>query len=88
MFYKHPDVLVVLGKNSASILKSIRSKMFHFLWVDYSEGRKFHLSSWESLSIPKKLGGWGIKHLDWFGKSLCMKICGEVSLVQDCGLIC
>lgn len=37
------------------------------------EQSKFHLSSWKSLSLPKRAGGWDLKHLGLFILSLCAK---------------
>ena len=48
--------------------------MFQFLWEGNLKIRKFHLYSWESLCLPKKLAGWGLKHLGWFNLDLNMKI--------------
>jgi hypothetical protein len=35
----------------------------------------FHLSKWKSIAFPKELGGWGIKNIYWFAKSLAAKSC-------------
>ena len=39
-----------------SVLNAIRRKICHFLWTGGRQSSKFHLSSWESLSLPKHLG--------------------------------
>lgn len=40
------------------ILNLIRQRIFHFIWACAQEVSKFHLVSWETLSLPKSLGGW------------------------------
>jgi len=56
--------------------------MFNFLCYGKICKEKIHIVSWASLSIPKNLGGWGLKNMAWFGKALSLKkIFGEVSLV-------
>lgn len=39
------------------ILKLIRQKIFHFIWVGAQDNRKVHLANWELLSLPKHSGG-------------------------------
>ena len=52
------------------ILFSIQRLFFCFLWDGTHDVDKFHLPRWESLSMPKYWGGWGIKHLGLFNISL------------------
>ena len=47
--------------------------MFQFLWVGNMRTRKIHLSSWESISLPKNMGSLGLKHLDFLNSTLSMK---------------
>ena len=42
------------------VIKNIRNKIFHLLWLGGHWNLKLHLSSWEILDLPRKLGGWGI----------------------------
>ena len=58
----------------ASVINNIRKIFFHFPWIVNFEASKFHLTSWESISLVKNLGGWGLKQLDWFSYSLSVKI--------------
>jgi hypothetical protein len=58
----------------SSIIKTIRSKIFQFLWSGaVNQKSKIHLTSWESISKPKVLGGWGIKNIKWFNIALVLK---------------
>ena len=57
----------------ASIFSRMREKLFHLLWSGSSETRKFHLVSWDKLSLPRDMGGWGFKHLSHFNAALRSK---------------
>jgi hypothetical protein len=67
----------------ATTINLIRSKIFKFLWSgSIKHSSKVHLTNWESMSCPKVLGGWGIKHLTWFNIALSLKniwkgLCGR-----------
>jgi hypothetical protein len=37
------------------------------------EKESIHLVNWKRIAKPKKKGGWGIKNIFWFGKSLATK---------------
>lgn len=56
-----------------AILDGIRRRMFQFLWAGNSTIYKFHLSAWQHISLPKSIGGWGLKHLAWFVDALGAK---------------
>lgn len=58
----------------ASIIHGISRRMFQFLWAGSSTRHKFHLTNWESISVPKKMGGWGLKNLDWFSSAQLKKL--------------
>jgi hypothetical protein len=53
-----------------SVLCKIRKMMFHFLWHGHKESQQFHLCRWETLSRPKKNGGWGFRNLAHFNLAL------------------
>jgi hypothetical protein len=58
----------------ASILMEMCKLFFKFLWGGSVEVfGKYHLADWETLSLPKLAGGWGIKNLEWFNISLLLK---------------
>jgi len=42
-----------------SVINKIRKLMFHFLWNGHLDTQQYHLCRWETLSRPKKNGGWG-----------------------------
>jgi len=43
------------------------------MWTRKKVKEGIHLISWEKIAKPKKLGGWGIKNIYTFGKSLATK---------------
>jgi hypothetical protein len=53
-----------------SIINKIQKLIFKFLWSDHSESQHYHLCSWETLSRPKKNGGWGLRNLYLFNNAL------------------
>jgi len=48
--------------------------MFNFLWSGKKEKEGMNLSNWKNISKPRKVGGWGIKNIFFFGKALAVKI--------------
>jgi hypothetical protein len=55
------------------ILNNIRRRMFSFLWTGKKLKEGMHLINWKKIAKPKKDGGWGIKNIFSFGKSLAEK---------------
>ena len=47
--------------------------MARFIWGGRREKRCMYLARWDSIAIPKEKGGWGIKDMEIFGKSLLTK---------------
>lgn len=43
---------------------------FNFLWNDQVDYHRLHLCCWQSLSKPRKKGGWGLKNLTHFNTAL------------------
>ncbi|VFQ90741.1 unnamed protein product [Cuscuta campestris] len=52
------------SKLPKSIIKCLHSKMNNFLWGHDKDNKKYHLSSWEKLCLPKDEGGLGITDLN------------------------
>ena len=57
----------------ASIIHKLNKVTANFIWGEKSKQRKFHLSKMEIISLPKRLGGWGLMDLRDFGKALLCK---------------
>jgi hypothetical protein len=53
-----------------SILNTLRKLMFNFLWKNNNESHQIHLCNWEQIALPKSFGGWGIRNIFDFSKSL------------------
>jgi hypothetical protein len=51
-------------------LNLLRRLSFNFLWNDQPGHHRFHLCCWQSLSKPRKAGGWGLKNLASFNSAL------------------
>jgi hypothetical protein len=60
-----------MAKIPKILLNKIRRRMFSFLWTGKKES--IHLVNWKRIAKPKKIGGWGIKNIFWFGKALATK---------------
>lgn len=52
------------------VLEKIRRLLYDFLWRGNSDNVGFHLARWQLLAKPKHEGGWGLKQIYLFGKSL------------------
>jgi hypothetical protein len=52
------------------IIIILRRLSFNFLWNGQAGKHRFHLCSWESLSKPRRAGGWGLKNLSTFNTTL------------------
>jgi len=69
-----PVYCLSVAKTLISILNNFMKCMMHFLWSCNANKDKYHLSRWEKISLPKKLGGWSIKNLSLFNLALSLKI--------------
>jgi ribonuclease HI len=52
------------------IIIILRRLSFNFLWNGQVGKHRFHLCSWQTLSKPRKAGGWGLKNLSTFNSTL------------------
>jgi hypothetical protein len=64
-----PVYWMALTKIPATILRSIRQLIFSFLWTG-CKTNGYHLCNWETISKPKKMGGWGLRNLPFFNRAL------------------
>jgi hypothetical protein len=64
-----------LAKVPISIIHKIQQLMENFLWRGANKTTGYHLSKWQTIASPKDLGGWGIRNIFWFAKSLAAKSC-------------
>ena len=55
------------------ILTKIRKKCFSFLWMARKQAEGIPLVKWRVISLPKVLGGWGVKNLELFCKAIAAK---------------
>eukprot|EP00253_Pinus_taeda_P021358 PITA_21358 len=59
-----------------SIINKLTSTTTNFIWGGSKNQSKFHLTKMHRITMPKNLGGWGLKDLRIFGKSLiCKTLC-------------
>jgi hypothetical protein len=66
------------------ILHKISQKYLHFLWVGKEDSKSLVLASKNHISKPKGNGGWGLKNIFTFAKSLATK--NSWSLIEGNGL--
>lgn len=64
---------LTLAKVPVSILNSLGSLSFNFLWSGRDGKKGIHLTAWHHLSIPRKYGGWGIRNIHWTYRALHLK---------------
>jgi hypothetical protein len=62
--------LMTLERIPKKIISQLRRLSFKFLWNDLAGKRRFQLCSWQTLSRPKRSGGWGLKNLAIFNTTL------------------
>jgi hypothetical protein len=53
-----------------SVLNTLRKLMYNFLWKRNCDSHQMHLCNWEQIVLPKIFGGWGIRNIYDFSKSL------------------
>ena len=53
-----------------SVLNTIRKLCFAFLWSGVKKKKKFHLCNWMLIAKPKSYGGWGLRNILLFSRSL------------------
>jgi hypothetical protein len=73
---------MALAAIPVTILNRIRQLIFTFLWSGGSEKKHLHLCSWDSIAKPKLVGGWGLRNIFLFNKSLASNTLWRV-LTQD-----
>lgn len=62
-----------------SIINKLTSITTNSMWGGCSKQKKFHLTKMDRISLPKNLGGWGLKDLRIFGKALmCKTLCRNI----------
>jgi hypothetical protein len=61
---------IYLAKVPLNIINNISQIVSRFLWKGSKKPTGFHLGSWDSIIMPKDLGGWGIQNLNRFEKYL------------------
>jgi hypothetical protein len=54
-------------------LEKIRKLCFKFLWGGQKESFVMPWIKWDSLALPKLLGGWGLKNIHSFSTALAAK---------------
>jgi hypothetical protein len=57
------------------ILEKVRCICFRFLWFGTKDHFVFPWVKWEILAAPKLFGGWGLKNIHLFSKTLAAKSC-------------
>ena len=55
------------------ILENVRRICFHFLWSGKQEAHVTPWVRWETITVPKGLGGWGLENIFIFAKYLVAK---------------
>jgi hypothetical protein len=58
---------------SQGILERNRKKVFRFLWTEKKQTEGIPLVKWKAIAKPKEEGGWVLKNIYYFGKSLAAK---------------
>jgi hypothetical protein len=52
------------------VLKKFRWISSQFLWAGHNFPQGTHLASWKTIAAPKEMGGWGLKKILPFARSL------------------
>jgi len=68
------------------IINSLHRIMAQYILFGAAQNFKYHLVKLENITIPKKLGGWGVLNLRQFGWALCWSHCGVVYLERAYGV--
>lgn len=58
---------------SRTIIKKIKSTISKFIWNGGMGGGKYHLASWDNITMPKQWGWWGLLDTDTFRRALILK---------------
>jgi hypothetical protein len=65
-----PVYWMALASIPVSVLNKIRQLVFTFLWSGSSDKHHYHLCRWENIAKPKLFGGWGLRNIFLFNRSL------------------
>jgi hypothetical protein len=61
---------MTLERVPPKIITTLRRLAFNFLWSGQADKHRLHLCSWQTLSKPRRAGGWGLKNLSSFNVAL------------------
>jgi ribonuclease HI len=56
-------------------LDEIHKMQRHFIWGDTEAKRRYHAVGWDNISVPKWMGGLGLRKLDVMNRACLMKLC-------------
>jgi hypothetical protein len=65
-----PVYWLALAHVLISVLNTIHKICFSFLWSGVNNKKKYHLCSWTTIARPKSYGGWGLRNIFLFSRSL------------------
>jgi hypothetical protein len=57
-----------------SCLNEIQKMQRQFIWGDTAQKKKFHALSWDNITVPKWMGGLGIRKLDVMNRACLLKL--------------
>jgi hypothetical protein len=69
-FRESTSLLDGLAHIPSTVLNRIRQLVFSFLWSGSKQKQSYHLCRWETLTRPKKYGGWGLRNILCFYRAL------------------
>nr|KUM45131.1 hypothetical protein ABT39_MTgene3631 [Picea glauca] len=61
---------MTLERVPSKIITTLRRLAFNFLWSGQDDKHRLHLCNWQTLSKPRRAGGWGLKNLSSFNVAL------------------
>jgi hypothetical protein len=65
------------------VLEKIRRICARFIWSGTGDKYTQPWEKWESIAMPKALGGWGLKNIFLFSKALAAKACWRLISVSS-----
>jgi hypothetical protein len=65
------------------VLEKIRRTCSQFIWSGSGDKYTQPWAKWESIAMPKALGGWGLKNIFLFSKALAAKVCWRLISVSS-----
>lgn len=78
-----PIYPMMSGEVPNACLKDIQKIQRGFVWGQYDDQRRVHLVNWNTVTLPKSLGGLGLRDLSIMNQACLLKMCWAIRVGEN-----